>query len=92
MARHYHLDFFVLESSHLYLAFVDVRDGQHSRAVLRVWVESTQSIGVGRSIEAIDKREIREIIHVNLVVEYYHHSGHKIGVSPTEILTCPCVA
>lgn len=56
------------EVSDFNVTLLGVRDGEHSN--IGVWVERTESLWVVASIQAVDKCQVGEVVHIDLHLEY----------------------
>ena len=75
MAGKDYLKLYILETSHLHIAFFSVRQGQDGRRILtRVWVKGTKTIGVVAGVQTIYQGQICEVVHIYLHLQNHHHS------------------
>lgn len=81
------------EGANLYLAFVCVGNGEHGRTIYRVWVQGAQTKRIVAGVEAVDQREVREIIDVDFHLKYDNDPSEIIvqlvHESVRKVLTCP---
>lgn len=67
-------DALIRESSHLYMTFFRVRDGQHT---ISFTVESAESVWIVACVQAIDQGEVSKVVNIGFDCENDNHSTYK---------------
>ena len=79
MAHDDGLNSLVSEGSYLNVALLCVRDGQHASAFT---VESAQAIRVIARVQAVNQRQVGEIVNIGLNCEHYDDTKDEKRINP----------